>query len=79
MANTWTGRHTFRQDGKHLDRLADVQTGYSKYLYWLVDIQKDEKHVDKLDSKHLDRLADIQKGWKTLGQAGRCSNRIANT
>jgi hypothetical protein len=33
----------------------------------------------KQDSKHLDRVADVQTGWQTLGQAGRYSNRIANT
>ncbi len=28
MANTWTGWQIFKQDSKHLDRVADVQTGW---------------------------------------------------
>jgi hypothetical protein len=43
----------------------------SKQLYRLADVQQ--------VGKQLDRLIDIQTGRKTLGQAGRCSNRIANT
>jgi hypothetical protein len=46
--------------------------------------KQNSKHLDSLadvqqDGKQLDRLIDIQTGRKTLGQTGRCSNRIENT
>jgi hypothetical protein len=38
MENTWIGWQMFKQDGKHLDRLADVQQD-GKRLDSLADVQ----------------------------------------
>jgi hypothetical protein len=58
----------FKQDSKHLDRLADVQTGWQT-------LGRAGRHTDRNENT----WAGWQTGWQILRKAARCSNRMENT
>jgi hypothetical protein len=79
MENTWIGWQMFKQDGKQLDRQTGRRSDADRRLDCQADVQTGVRNPYRQDRKPLDRLVDIQTGLKTLGQAGRRSDRMANT
>jgi hypothetical protein len=77
MENTWIGWQMFKQDANNWTAWKTFRCRQTFRLP--SDIQTGARNPYRQDRKPLDRLVDIQTGMQTLFQAGRRSDRMANT